>query len=146
MTVVAWDGKTLAADKRTSFGGMHATTTKVHRMPDGSIVGCAGNTAQIYEMLNWLKTGADADKLPNAQRDAKECVSMLVIRPDGTIHQYENTPHPMTIENKMWAIGSGRDFAYAAMHLGRSAIQAVELTCMLDSGCGNGVDSLRLES
>lgn len=145
MTVIAWDGRVLAADKRTNFGGMHGTTTKVHRMPDGSRVGCAGNTAQIYEMLEWLKNGADADKLPAVQRDPKECVSMLVIRPDGSVLQYENTAYPILIEDKLWAIGSGRDFALAAMHCGKSAVEAVQLACQLDVGCGNGVDGLSVE-
>lgn len=146
MTVIAWDGVHLAGDKRTNFGGMHATTTKVHRLPDGSLVGCAGNTAQIAEMIEWIGGGCDADKLPATQRDPKECVSALVIRPDGQILQYENTPHPIVIENGQWAIGSGRDFAWAAMHLGRTAKEAVELACELDSNCGNGCDVLALRN
>jgi ATP-dependent protease HslVU (ClpYQ) peptidase subunit len=145
MTVIAWDGKTLAADKRTNFGGLHATTTKVHRLPDGRLVGCSGNTAQIAEIVHWLGSGADADKMPTAQRDAKECVSALVILPGGAILQYENTPHPIRIENRMWAIGSGRDFAIAAMHLGKTAHQAAVLACELDCNCGNGIDTLTLE-
>jgi len=145
MTVVAWDGEMLAGDKRTNFGGLHGTTTKVHRLPDGSLVGCAGNTAQIAEVVHWLGAGAEPDKMPAIQRDAKECVSALVIRPDGKVLQYENTPHPIRIENKTWAIGSGRDFAMAAMYLGRGAIDAVAVACVLDSGCGNGIDALTLE-
>lgn len=145
MTVIAWDGKMLAADKRTNFGGLHATTTKIHRLKDGRLVGCAGNTAQIAEIVHWLSTGADADKLPSVQRDPKECVSALVIEPCGRVLQYENTAHPIVIENRCWAIGSGRDFAMAAMHLGKTAHQAVTLACELDSSCGNGIDMLTLE-
>lgn len=144
MTVIAWDGKTLAADKRASFGGLHGTTTKVHRLSDGSLVGCAGNAAQIVEFVHWLGAGAEPDKMPAIQRDAKECVSALVIRPDGKVLQYENTPYPIHIENKTWAIGSGRDFAMAAMYLGHDAADAVAVTCVLDSGCGNGIDALML--
>lgn len=144
MTVIAWDGETLAGDKRTNFGGLHATTTKVQRLPDGGIVGCAGNTAQIWEMVHWLAQGADPEKLPAIQRDAKECVTMLVVSRCGDLWQYENSPYPIRIENKQWAIGSGRDFAIAAMRLGQTAAQAVALACELDMGCGNGVDALSL--
>lgn len=146
MTVIAWDGKTLAGDKRTSFGGLHATTTKVHRLQDGRLVGCAGTTAQIAEMVHWLNAGADAEKLPTAQRDPKECVSALVIEPGGRVLQYENTAHPIVIENLTWAIGSGRDFAMAAMYMGRSAEQAVSVACALDCTCGNGIDTLILQA
>ena len=145
MTVIAWDGTTLAGDKRTSFGGLHATTTKVQRLPNGVMVGCAGNTAQIWEMVHWLAQGADPEKLPAIQRDAKECVTMLVVYRNGELWQYENSPYPIRIEDKQWAIGSGRDFAIAAMRLGRTAAQAVALTCELDMSCGNGVDALMLE-
>ena len=145
MTVIAWDGEFMAGDKRTNFGGMHATTTKVHRLPDGSLIGCAGNTAQIAEMIEWVARGCDAEKLPTGQRDPKDCVSALVVRPDGTVLQYENTPNPIVIENGRWAIGSGRDFAWAAMHLGKSAKEAVELACLLDLNCGNGCDVLSLK-
>lgn len=145
MTVIAWDGKTLAADKRTNFGGLHATTTKVHRLPDGRLVGCAGNTAQIAEMVHWLGAGADPEKMPACQRDAKECVSALVIEPGGRVLQYENTPHPIVIENPAWAIGSGRDFAMAAMWLGQDARDAAIVACQLDCTCGNGIDTLEFE-
>lgn len=145
MTVVCWDGKILAADKRTSFGGLHAITTKVHRLPNGSLVGCAGNTAQIGEMIHWLGAGADPDKMPAIQRDAKECVSALVISPEGKVLQYENTPYPIHIENGQWAIGSGRDFALAAMLLGRDAMGAVKVAIVFDAGCGNGIDALTLK-
>ncbi len=144
MTVIAWDGKALAADKRTNFGGLHAMTTKVHRLPDGRLVGCAGNAAQIAEIVYWLSAGADPEKMPSSQRDAKECVSALVIEPGGRVLQYENTPHPIVIENPTWAIGSGRDFAMAAMWLGQDARHAVIVACELDCSCGNGVDTLEL--
>lgn len=144
MTVIVWDGKTLAADKRTSFGGQHATVTKLYRLR-GFLVGCAGGSAQNAEMRAWFAAGADPEKLPACQRDAEKCVSMLVIAPDGSVTQYENSPHPFVIENKSWAIGSGRDFAMAAMYLGCDAHRAVEVASMLDLNCGNGIDTLTLE-
>lgn len=146
MTVVAWDGKTLAADKRTSFGGLHATTTKVHRLSDGRLVSGTGATAQLQEMRHWLQAGADPETFPAAQRDGKECVSLLVVQRDGSLIQYENTPYPMALENRQWAIGSGRDFAVMAMHLGKTAAEAVQLTALFCHDCGNGVDALELEA
>lgn len=145
MTVIAWDGKTLAADKRTNFGGLHGTTTKVSRLADGRLVGCCGNAAQIMEMKHWLTAGADPLAFPAQQRDEEKSVSMLVACPDGKLLQYENTPYPLVLENKRWAIGSGRDFAVAAMHLGRDAREAVEIASIFDCGCGNGVDTLTFE-
>jgi ATP-dependent protease HslVU (ClpYQ) peptidase subunit len=145
MTVIAYDGKQLAGDKMTNFGGLHGTTTKVHRIGD-LLVGGAGTTAQIIEMQEWIRSGHPVDRFPTPQRDAKDCVSMLVIHRDGTVWQFENTPHPIVIENKFWAIGSGRDYAMAAMHLGCTARAAVQVAMALDSGCGNGVDVIGFDA
>lgn len=146
MTVIAWDGRTLAADKRTSFGGAHATTTKVHRLASGELVAGVGNTAQISEMLAWLAGSRDPATYPaDAQRKPDDCVSMLVVQLDGTLHQYEHTAHPIVIENRQWSIGSGGDFAMMAMHLGKTAVEAVELASLFCSNCGNGVDALELK-
>ena len=143
MTVVAWDGDLLAADKMTSFGGLHATTTKVHRLKSGAITAGCGTAALIAEMRRWIDDGADPVAFPAGQRNAQECASMLVAEPGGRLLQYESTPYPIVIENRHWAIGSGRDFAMMAMHLGHSALDAVLLTSLLCADCGNGVDAMR---
>ncbi len=148
MTTIAWDGQTLAGDKRTSFGGMHATTTKVHRMPigpyQGALVAGAGPAVLIQEMLRWIATGADPQSFPQSNRTEDKCCCILVVTPEGRLLYFDNTPDPMTIENEQWAIGSGRDFAMAAMFLGKDAVEAIVVASALDTGTGNGVDALRL--
>jgi hypothetical protein len=47
-------------------------------------------------------------------------------------------------EGPFAACGSGRDMALMAMHLGKSAFEAVRLTCELSVDCGNGIDVLEL--
>lgn len=143
MTTIAWDGETFAADKRTSFGSRIATTIKIHRV-GAMLVGGSGGTAEIQEMVQWIKDGRNPDKFPAAQRDGATCTSMLVIQPDEPIWHYENSPYPLHIYNKQWAIGSGCNYAIAAMHLGKTAREAVEIACLFDSNSGNGVDELTL--
>lgn len=140
MTVIAWDGRTLAADKMTSFGGLHATTTKVHRLADGRLFAGCGATALIQEMRVWVERGADPATFPAAQRVSADSCSILVVELDGTLLQYETTAYPLRIENRQWALGSGRDFAAMAMRLGKSAAEAVILTAEFCNDCGNGVD------
>jgi hypothetical protein len=145
MTVVAWDGEWLAADKMTSFGGHHATTTKVRSINGALVAGC-GLTALVQEMIAWLAAGADPATFPQAQRDDDKNASVLVVPKSGPILQYEHTPYPLVIENRFWAIGSGRDYAMMAMLLGKSASEAVALTSHLCHDCGNGVTALRREA
>lgn len=144
MTVIAWDGKTLAADRLVCFGGTRAHVTKIRRVGD-LIIGGAGATELIYAMLDWFDKGADPKEFPTSQRERNNCPSILVVTRDAKILHYESTPDPIVIENKFWAIGSGSTFALAAMHLGRDSREAVEVACALDSNCGNGIDMLTLE-
>ena len=144
MTIICWDGKTLAADKMASFGGQHGTTIKLHRI-DGMLIGGCGTTALIKQMVSWFRDGCDVDSFPAQQRDAKECASILMVNGDGFIYQYENTPFPIQLQDKFWAIGSGRDFAMTALYLGKTAEEAVGITCVLCSDCGNGIDTMTLE-
>ena len=48
------------------------------------------------------------------------------------------------MEGPFCAIGSGRDFALAAMALGHSAIEAVTVAGRFDTASGNGFDALPL--
>ena len=58
MTVVAWDGVRLAADKRISLGGLHATTTKVHRLADGRLFAGCGIVAGSRPEAELAETAA----------------------------------------------------------------------------------------
>lgn len=143
MTTIAWDGKMMAGDKRTSFGGLHVTTTKVHRIRGALVAGC-GNSAPIAEMIQWYADGADPAKLPPNQRDEDKAVNLLVASPEG-LFLYADSATPFKIESPFAAIGSGRDFAIAAMHLGCDARRAVEIASIYETGTGNGVDALELK-
>lgn len=142
MSVIAWDGKTLAADKRASIGNLIRTTTKIFRHGGEALVGYAGNADAGEEVLEWFRSGGDPDKFPASQRDKDDWDGLMVVWRNGTIWKYERTPYPIRFEPQHFAIGSGRDFALAAMYLGRSAQQAAELASVFDSSCGNGVDAL----
>jgi len=143
MTIIAYDGKTLAADKRAEYCGLARTVTKIFRH-EGALVGIAGNGAQAREMLAWYEQGAKHENFPPSQRDRDDWASLITIT-DAGIFNYERTPYPSRIEDQFMAWGSGRDYAITAMHLGKSAREAVEIACLFDVNCGNGIDTLALE-
>lgn len=144
MTCIAWDGKTLAADKRACYGTMVNTVTKIHRVGD-VLVGSAGDLAFALGMIEWVRGGREASQFPLSQATKEDWQPTLVIEKDGSISLYERSPHAIRYEQRCAAIGSGREFARAAMALGKTAREAVELACQLDSGCGNGIDVLELK-
>lgn len=143
MSVIAWDGATLAADKRGSGGTSILTTTKIFRIND-CLVGYTGQLVFGEQILAWFKAGENIADFPPSQRDKDDWALLLVVRPDGKLQIYERTPYPATYEDKLFAVGSGADYALAAMHCGKTAAEAVALTNLLNSSCGNGVDILRI--
>ena len=143
MTCIAWDGKTLAADKRCCSGTHINTVTKIFRVGE-LLVGGSGDLSFVLAVIEWVREGRQHDKYPTHQRDKDDWQPILVVEGDGTTSLYDRTPFAIRYEGPHTAIGSGRDYAYAAMHLGKSAREAVEVACALDSGCGNGIDVLEL--
>jgi len=145
VTTIAWDGHTLAADKRACNGSMIFVVTKLFRVR-GCLLAAAGDFDRIHEMVAWFESGAIAEKLPPFQRDNTDYVSLMVIQPDKTILKFDRGPAPYKIESPFHAMGSGRDFALAAMHLGKTASEAVMVSSVFDTGTGNGIDTLTLET
>lgn len=143
MTTIAWDGKTLAADRLAAYGSLATTITKIYRI-DGLLVGGSGESSLIGMMVEWVRGGRQISAFPATQRDKDDWQPLLVVERDGSTSVYERTPHPIRHEQKFIAIGSGRDFAMAAMHLGRTAREALEVACALDVSSGHGIDTLEL--
>ena len=143
MTVIAWDGKTLAADRLSTNGGLRGTVTKIFRAGD-CLVGGSGEFAFVLAMVDWVKKGRDPATFPADQRNKDNWQPILVIEKDGTHSLYDQTPFPVRHEQPYIALGSGRDFAMAAMYLRKSAVEACEVAIALNAGCGNGIDTLTL--
>ncbi|MGG5809810.1 hypothetical protein [Falsiroseomonas sp. CW058] len=139
MTTIAWDGTTLAGDRRGNAGGMAYALTKVRRCADGRLLGFSGDIGVGTLMLDWLDRGGAR---PAAQ-DSDRWATVLEIDTDGTCWCHGRDGR-WQVEQPFFAIGSGRDFALAAMSLGQDAARAVEVAARFDTGTGNGVDALAL--
>lgn len=144
MTVIVWDGTTLAADKQGTSANLARTVTKIHRIPNG-ILGFCGVLSHGMAVLEWFRNGEDKDKWPYPKGDDVASTAVLVIRADGAcMYHTDEGPHPERFEDPFIAIGSGRDYAMAAMYLGCDARHAVEVACKFDVTCGQGIDTLEL--
>ncbi len=139
MTVIAWDGKALAADRRAVNCGLARTVCKIERVK-GALVGMSGDHGVAAEMLKWFTSGGE---FPAKARD--DIATLMVVDHIG-VCLYTTGPEPMRVLDNHMAIGSGRDYALMAMHLGKTAKEAVELACLFEINCGNGVDVLEFES
>lgn len=143
MTVIAWDGKTLAADKMANFSGLKGTVTKIRAARD-ALLFVSGDFDAATNLYAWYEAGAILEAWPKFQEDKDAWMPLHAVKRDGSIWRYERRPYPFLIEEKKFAVGSGRDFALAAMHMGADAVEAVKVACQFDPGCGLGIDTLTL--
>lgn len=141
MTVIAWDGRSMAADKRAVCAGVHCTTTKLRHLPSGEVLGWTGDQDAGEILAKWYADGADEAKFPDFQKDKDDWCRLIVADASGA-RFYERRPVSVRVEDRFYAWGSGRDFALAAMQCGKTAREAVEIAGLFDTGCGNGVDEV----
>lgn len=145
MTTVAYSKGIMAADKMVREGNLKTgVTTKIFKR-NGHLIGFSGRTDIAMLMLKWFEDGAKEEDWPEPFDDELE-TAILVVTPAGDVLSYERFPYPIRMENEFHAIGSGRDFAICAMHLGFGPERAVEIASELDSGTGNGIDVIVLDS
>lgn len=136
MTVIAWDGRYLVTDMRASIGDVGYPVHKIRKLPN-VVFAYSGYSDDFEGMINhyWDRT------LPNPSN--KDQFSRLVI-----VKQVDGVPELTYMEigsteikpvSKYFASGTGMDFALTAMHLGKTAIDAVHITNKLSSSCGLGI-------
>jgi ATP-dependent protease HslVU (ClpYQ) peptidase subunit len=149
MTVLVWDGKTLAADKQATEGGIKRKVTKIKRCAKGKfkgwLMGGSGPCAQANALMLWFEAGAKEDEFPKYQEDDELGAILTVISPAKDVLRYEYTHVPIVFEEEKFATGSGRDVAYGAMAMGADARRAVAITCDYMADCGMGIDYLVLK-
>jgi ATP-dependent protease HslVU (ClpYQ) peptidase subunit len=134
----------MAGDKMASIGdNRHGRVTKVFKIK-GSLIGFSGSLDVGVAILRWFENDCNEDYWPELQYENVEC-NVLVVSPDGVVKSYERYPLPIVLEQDIHAIGSGRDFALAAMHLGLDPVKAVEVASALDGHTGGGVDVVSLD-
>lgn len=142
MTVIAWDGKVLAADKRADVNGTGITTTKIKKLPSGEVVAFTGSASTGRVLMDWYESGADKSAWPESQ--SGDDWARLVVAAEGGISFYESHPVAVSVQDKFTAFGSGRDVALGALAMGATAVQAVEIASRFQSDCGNGCDSFNV--
>jgi 20S proteasome alpha/beta subunit len=140
MTVVAYKDGILVADRRYIRGSQMGTMTKIFRWKN-HLIGFCGTANKISEWFSWFKNKKDID----TEDLDLDVLVISKIKDELIINLYEGSTHPIKVEDKFCSIGSGSDFAVCAMHLGYSAIEAVDITIQLCPDCGNGFDMLEFD-
>ena len=137
MTTIAARYSTLeiAADSQVSGDDVKYYIEKLRRGKD-CIFGGAGDLDKLLKFYDSVEKNGDFD-------DPIE-VDVLELRADG-IYVYESTIHPVKVRGDFFSIGTGSAYALAAMYLGKSPKEAIEIASLFDPVTGGPIDVLKLE-
>lgn len=147
MTVIAWDGATLAADCMAVVGGgIKRKVSKIGYLSKGAcgqIYAMTGNWDVAAEILGWLNAGGSEDKPEGFPASARDGNATVIVFAPPSVFAYQSGPYPLRLDGESpCAFGSGRDYAEAVMYLGGDAKEAVEVACHFQVDCGMGVEAL----
>ena len=141
MTVIAFDGRFVAADRRMIIG------SEIDREPCTKLV-IVDN--QVFAGTGYIH-GKRRDRLISdviagnpLSALCEKVGELLRFNADGTVEVWtEGDPfsHP---ERAPCAFSSGGEYATGAMIAGKNAMEAVEIACKLDITCGGGVEFIDL--
>ena len=150
MTSIAWDGKTLAADGRTTWDGViiEDSSKKIYKLIGNlgdekllAFASCGYADGSEY-IKYWLETGAIPEEYPRGIE-----VSLIVVTDVNVYTAFggsEDGVCRLCRGRNREANGSGRDFVYSALTLGMDAVQAVKHACKLDIYSGGKITKLKL--
>ena len=125
----------MAADSMASVeaSGFVYKTRKIHRA-EGVLFGISGSAGAARRFLRWYGEGQDYNDLPEFDPNTEYFVALMLGR-EG-IFRYEGICDPIQVLDDYAASGDGAAIALAAMKLGKSPREAVELACELNGPTG----------
>ena len=136
MTTIAWDGKTLAADTLCAGSFRMQNVVKIFKVKK-DLVGFSGDMQEGYSFLEWYKAGCKPDEKPTITGS----FSGIVVR-GSRCYWVESNLIPAEVHDGRYALGTGSDFAMAAMYCGKTAKEAVEIAIYFDVHSGGEVTTL----
>lgn len=143
MTVVVYDGASLAVDRGVTDGYTMWAQNKAWKFNDCVVTG-TGHMATVIAMRDWYMEGANPDKFPASLALGDTYSELIVVSKAGLI-RFERSPIAIEHGHYKCAFGTGKDFAYGALAMGATAEQAVTIANHYSIHCGMGVDVFTFE-
>ena len=141
MTTIAYKDGKLAYDSRITEGDEIVAQVNKGIKTDKYLCAVSGDAAAIPHFKTWLLDNLLEKKMPKALK--KMSYTAVVVDTNGVITVYsDDYPGPMQTESKVYAAGTGRAYAYGAMHVGSSARDAVIAAAAYDTNTGGRVYAL----
>lgn len=143
MTTIAWDGKSLAGDRRVSFGGItDAKVSKIVRREDGALAATAGNSSLCAAFRRWFLAGEEGER--PALDKGTETSNALIIRPSGLLIIHDLSGW-YDADAPLYSMGSGWEIALGAMAMGAHAEEAVRVASRFDGNTGDDIEVFHMQ-
>lgn len=129
----------IAADTRFTGEGAIGNVKKIHRMPDGSIVGIAGDVMAAFSFLKWWagpKTLKDYERLHKTiSEETRSDFSILELSAEG-LALIDGWGTRVPILDKEFALGTGGPIALSHVRKGMAPEDAIRETPGIDECSG----------
>lgn len=136
MTIVVYDGSSIAVDRGATDGYTMWEMEKIWQVGDKILTG-VGNISAVLSMKSWYIKGCKLNDFPSEQLLPDRWCEFIVVSRDG-LQRYERSPNPIEHGKSKCAFGTGKDFAYGALAMGATATQCVEIANKYSTYCGMG--------
>ena len=133
---VSLDTMEMAADSRCSDDDGSYNVQKIREGKDSYFAG-AGDWEKLLKFYDSLENHKKGQEL-----DSDVDVEVIELREDG-IWVYEGILIPAKLKNRFFAVGTGANYAIAAMHMGATPLQAVEIAAIYDPATGGPIAERR---
>jgi 20S proteasome alpha/beta subunit len=142
VTTIAWDGKTLAVDSRSTSNGVVISDKETKLYINVGVYQAVAITGSMTEMpafVDWLRHGEQGDR-PKSEGCA------LCIAANGKAYTFHTEKIGGPVEEfPPSANGSGWEIALGAMDAGATAVEAVKIACKRDVYSGVKVRSFTVD-
>ncbi len=137
MTVIVWDGKSVAVDSLATNGGRKRTVEKFRELDNGTVLLWTGDHEEGLVLADWYENGCKPEGLP--KYESKEDFTLLIVlHANGWVEQYSCERIPERL-HPPFAWGDGAPYALGAMAMGADAAHAAEAACGLSVYCSTPV-------
>lgn len=143
MTTIAFRDGVLASDSHVVFDQqVHVyDVVKIVETNDGKFAGACGKLSQAARFLQWIVNPGKRES-PISDPD----VSGFTVDEDGVVTIYDDEgSHEIELPYNFFALGSGQEAALAAMHMGATAEQAIEIAGRVCKFTGGRIQVLRFK-
>lgn len=144
-TIIATKNKLVSDSKVTLGKGYFYSADKIIKVK-GMLIGAAGLAGDCSRFLEWAKDDFKAKSKPKFEAiDPDDKFDGLIVM-NNSIHYFcQEYPQPEKINAEFYGVGSGSKAARAAMIMGATPEQAVEIACQVDDFSGLPLQILTLE-